>query len=73
MSCPERQELMTRLSSAFADFTAAVREQRNVSRSAEDPGERFAQVQKTCERAWAELQEHQSRHRCWPPASSGLA
>jgi hypothetical protein len=66
MSCPERQDLLERFSAAFNNFSAAVRE----SRSGNPPDrtqlhQRSAEAQKACEQLWAQLQEHQSRHRCW--------
>jgi len=65
MSCPERQQLLDRFRVAFDDYSAAVREQRSAPPS-DDLLNRSAQAQTDCERLWAELQEHQSRHRCWP-------
>ena len=66
MSCPEREELATRFRAAFADFSDAVREQRAKIPPAEEAQERSAEALKACESLWAELQAHQSRHKCWP-------
>jgi hypothetical protein len=66
MSCPERQELLTRFSSAFDDFSASVRELKSANPPAEDVQHRTTQARTECEQLWAKLQEHQSKHRCWP-------
>jgi hypothetical protein len=70
MTCPERQQLLTRFSSAFEDFSASVRELKAAGQSANPADEsvqhRSAQAQRACEQLWAQLQEHHSKHRCWP-------
>jgi hypothetical protein len=66
MTCPERQELLTRFSSAFDDFSSSVRELKAANLPPEDVQHRSAQAQSACEQLWAKLQEHQSKHRCWP-------
>lgn len=70
MSCPERQQLLARFSAAFDDFSTAVRESRASvppDRNPSDFRQRSAEAQAACERLWAQLQEHQSKHRCWRP------
>jgi hypothetical protein len=66
MTCPERQELLTRFSTAFDDFSASVRDLKAAKLPPEDVQYRSAQAQSACEQLWAKLQEHQSKHRCWP-------
>jgi hypothetical protein len=66
MTCPERQELLTRFSSAFDDFSASVRELKAGKLTPEDVQHRSAEAQRACEQLWAQLQEHHSKHRCWP-------
>ncbi len=66
MSCPERQELLTRFSTAFDDFSASVRELKAADLSPEVVQHRSAEAQSACERLWAQLQAHQAKHRCWP-------
>jgi hypothetical protein len=64
MSCPERKQLLDRFSAAFDSFSAAVRE----SKTASPPDRnRSVEAQVACERLWAQLQEHQSKHQCWRP------
>ena len=66
MSCPERQEILERFRSAFDDYSLAVREQRAANPPNEQLEKRSAEAQTDCERLWAELQQHQSTHKCWP-------
>ena len=66
MSCPERQQILDRFRVAFDGYSAAVREQRTVVLPNEDLEKRSAEAQTDCERLWAELQQHQSKHKCWP-------
>jgi hypothetical protein len=63
MSCPERQQLLQRFSAAFDNFSAAVKE----SKISSDLQQRSMEAQVACERLWAQLQEHQSKHQCWHP------
>jgi hypothetical protein len=68
MSCPERQQLLSRFSAAFDDYSAVVRESRAgvpQDRNPADLQRRSGEAQAACERLWAQLQEHQSKHRCW--------
>jgi hypothetical protein len=69
MSCPERQQLLDRFSAAFDNFSAAVRESKTGGPPERNPvlQQRSAEAQVACERLWAQLQEHQSRHQCWRP------
>lgn len=66
MSCPEREQIHARFRVAFDDYTVLVREQRSAEVPRDDLERRSAQAQADCERLWAELQVHQSKHRCWP-------
>lgn len=69
MVCEERQQLLSRLSAALEHLSAVVREARERERTegarrmaAEDRSEA---ARSACERIWAELQEHQTRHKCY--------
>lgn len=66
MSCPERQQILARFRVAFDDYTGIVREQRAAESPRDDLEKRSAEAQIDCEKLWAELQQHQSKHRCWP-------
>lgn len=66
MSCPERQQLLDRFRAAFDEYSVAVREQRSDLSAGDELQERSAQAQTQCELRWRELQQHQSRHKCWP-------
>ncbi len=68
MSCPERQQLLNRFSAAFEDFSAVVRQLKSSGAPRLDPTElteRSAEAQNACKQLWAELQEHQAKHKCW--------
>jgi hypothetical protein len=70
MSCPERQRILARFREAFDEYSVTVREQRAVLATGPDPGQhlhsRSEQARTDCERLWTELQQHQSKHKCWP-------
>ena len=65
MTCPERQELILRFRSAFDDFSAVARELKIANPPDEHVQNRSTQARTACEQLWAELQEHQSKHKCW--------
>jgi hypothetical protein len=69
MSCPERKQLLDSFSAAFDRFSAAVRESK-ANPPAQNPSDlqqSSVEAQVACERLWAQLQEHQSKHQCWRP------
>ena len=60
--CPERHDLLQRLKQAFDDLSAAVRESRERGLP---ENERIESARSVCASVWAELCEHQNKHRCW--------
>ena len=68
-TCQERERLLHQLHTSFDDFSAAVRElrqQNGGSTPRPDKSERSESARIICEKAWADLREHQNKHRCWP-------
>jgi hypothetical protein len=66
--CEERQRLLDRLRDALEDLGAAVRDLREPGgRSIGVPAEDEAReaARSACEKIWADLQHHQSVHKCW--------
>jgi hypothetical protein len=62
--CRERQDLLTRLTQAFDDYSDAVRKSRERGSVAQDQRTEVAGAR--CAQAWTELREHQEKHGCGP-------
>ena len=62
-ACPERHNLLARLTQAFDDYSAAVRESRERGSLTRD--DRTEATGARCAQVWNELREHQDKHGCW--------